>query len=315
MPGLRSALAVGTRVSVRVPATSANLGPGYDALGLALAWYDDVSVEVTGAGLAFDISGEGADTAPRDESHLIIRTLMSTLAELGAGARGLRLTSTNRIPHGRGLGSSAAAICAGVLLAQGLASRAGRHMPASWTLATAARIEGHPDNVAPCLLGGLTVAWTRTGPAALGTATAIPLTPVAELCPVAFVPPFASSTHEARRLLPERVTHVDAAFNAARAALLVAALTARPDVLWDATEDRLHQAYRAPAMPESAELVARLRDAGLPAVVSGAGPTVLVLSTSEAMVELARTMAPDRWQVAAVGVDPGGATLLGRAGG
>ena len=309
MPGPGSTLAVGARASVRVPATSANLGPGYDALGLALAWYDDVSVEVTEAGLTFDICGDGADTAPRDESHLIIRTLLTTLDELGVRARGFRLSSTNRIPHGRGLGSSAAAICAGVLLGRELLSSVGIEVPATWALATAARIEGHPDNVAPCLLGGLTVAWTWTGPGLVDTATAVTLTPLAELRPVLFVPPHQSSTHSARQLLPQYVTHVDAAFNAARAALLVTGLTARPDVLLDATEDRLHQPYRASAVPESAELMARLRAAGLPAVISGAGPTVLVLATSPSAAELAASLAPAGWRVAQVDVDRRGATL------
>lgn len=309
MPGVGSGLALGFRATVRVPATCANLGPGFDALGLALAWYDDVSVEVTDAGLAFDITGEGADTAPRDGSHLIISTLLSALDEIGVRPRGFRLSGTNRIPHGRGLGSSAAAICAGVLLAQELASSVGIQMPGRWPLATAARIEGHPDNVAPCLLGGLTVAWTWTGPDVVDTATAVALNPVPELRPVLFVPPDQSSTHAARRLLPRQVTHADAAFNAARAALLVAALTSRPDVLLDATEDRLHQSYRAPAMPESAELVTRLRAAGLPAVISGAGPTVLVLATSDSAIELASSMAPPRWRVAQIEVDRAGATV------
>jgi homoserine kinase len=307
MPGSAMELPVGIRASVRVPATSANLGPGFDALGLALAWYDDVSVEVTQAGLTFDITGEGAGTAPQDETHLIVRTLLAALAELDVRAPGLHLRSTNRIPHGRGLGSSAAAICAGVLLAQELASAAGIEVPPRWTLATAAGIEGHPDNVAPCLLGGLTVAWT--GPQPDAAASAVALDPVAELRPVLFVPPYESSTHAARQLLPQQVTHIDAAFNAARAALLVAGLTARPDVLLDATEDRLHQVYRAPVMPESAALVSRLRAAGLPAVISGAGPTVLVLATSESAVGLAVDMAPMGWQVAQVDVDQAGATV------
>ena len=303
-------LPVGLRARVRVPATCANLGPGYDALGLALAWYDDVGIEVVETGLAFDIGGEGADTAPRDESHLIIRTLLSTLDELGTSAPGLRLSSTNRIPHGRGLGSSAAAICAGVLLARALAARVGLLKPDSWTLATAAGIEGHPDNVAPCLLGGLTVAWTSDDPGGGPIAHGVSLTPVTELRPVVFVPPFASSTHEARRLLPRHVSHADAAFNAGRAALLVAGLTACPDLLVAATEDRLHQPYRAPAMPHSAELMARLRAAELPAVVSGAGPAVLVLAASAAAADLAATMAPPGWTVARIAVDPAGATVF-----
>jgi homoserine kinase len=304
-------VAVGTRASVRVPATSANLGPGYDALGLALAWYDDVSVEVIATGLTFDISGEGVDTAPRDDAHLIVSTVRTALDELGGHAPGLALTSTNRIPHGRGLGSSAAAICAGVLLAQALAGRSAP-IPAAatgWALECAARIEGHPDNVAPCLLGGLTVAWTTSDPDGTAAARAVALSPVPQLNPVVLVPPFASSTAYARGLLPAQVPHADAAFNSARAALLVAGLTARPDVLFAATEDRLHQPYRAPAMPAAAELVTRLRGEGLAAVISGAGPTVLVLSTTEDSAARAVALTPPGWYGAQVPVDRVGATL------
>jgi homoserine kinase len=305
-------LAPGTSSSVRVPATSANLGPGYDALGLGLAWYDDVRIEVTAAGLTFDVHGEGADTATCDESHLIIRAFRTALVELGGEARGLHLASTNRIPHGRGLGSSAAAICAGVLLARDLIAQATGRAPdgvadAGAVLALASRIEGHPDNVAACLLGGLTIAWTDTGLDCPSVAHAVALAPIAELRAVVFVPPFQSSTAQARRLLPAQVPHGDAAFTGARAALLVAGLTTRPDVLLAATEDRLHQPYRVPAMPASAELVGRLRTAGLPAVISGAGPTVLTFATSDSTAAAALEMAPSGWLATVVDVDRRGA--------
>jgi homoserine kinase len=263
-------------VRVTVPATSANLGPGFDALGLALGLHDEVEVRVTGAGLDIDVAGEGAgDIAGAGERHLIVRAVRAALDDLGVGQpAGLALRCVNRIPHGRGLGSSAAAIVAGVLAARALAG-AGRDRPAE--LALANQIEGHPDNVAPCLYGGLTIAWLTAG-----RAEAVRLEVLPGVRPVAFIAPEPVSTEVARGLLPASVPHADAARNAGRAALLVAALTSRPDALFDATEDRLHQDYRAPAMPATHELVRGLRAAGVPAVVSGAGPSVLALLPGDA---------------------------------
>lgn len=272
---------------VRVPATSANLGPGFDALGLALSLHDEVEARVSAGGLSIDVSGEGAaEVGAAGERHLVIRAMRAAFDDLGVGQpAGLALRCVNRIPHGRGLGSSAAAIVAGVLAARALA---GASLRAEDALPLASALEGHPDNVAPCLFGGLTIAWLADGtahgvPAAEGgkaaTARVIRLEPLAELRPVAFIAPEPVSTEVARGLLPASVPHGDAARNAGRAALLVAALTARPEALLDATEDLLHQDYRAPAMPATHELVRRLRAAGVPAVVSGAGPSVLAFGT------------------------------------
>ncbi|WP_433463891.1 homoserine kinase [Spirillospora sp. CA-128828] len=267
---------------VRTPATSANLGPGFDSLGLALTLYDDVEVEVTGAGLSIEVDGEGTEVADRGERHLIVKVLRRTFDVLddlaGSGpARpdGIRLRCRNRIPHSRGLGSSSAAIVAAIVAARALHPGGGLLDDAA-ALRLATEIEGHPDNVAPCLAGGLTVAWTTPqGPRSVRLESRI--TQV-----VALVPEQRLATERARGLLPGTVPHGDAAANAGRAALLVAALTGGLDagVLLDATEDRLHQDYRAPAMPESAALVGRLRDAGVPAVISGAGPTVLAFTTA-----------------------------------
>jgi homoserine kinase len=279
----RSALA-------RVPATSANLGPGFDALGLALSLHDDVEIAVTSGGLSFDVSGEGAaEVAAAGEGHLVVRAMRATFDDLAVPQpAGLALRCVNRIPHGRGLGSSAAAIVAGVLAARALA---GIERDLDAELVMANKLEGHPDNVAPCLYGGLTIAWladtrvadTRVAaggaPHDAAVARAIRLEPLAEVRPVAFIAPEPVSTGVARGLLPARVPHADAARNAGRAALLIAALTVRPEALLDATEDRLHQDYRAPAMPATHDLVGRLRTAGLPAVVSGAGPSVLAFLT------------------------------------
>jgi homoserine kinase len=261
-------------VLVRVPATSANLGPGFDTLGLALALHDEVEVRVTGDKLDIEVTGEGAaGLAGAGEKHLIVRALRVAFDDLDLPQpAGLLLRCANRIPHGRGLGSSAAAIVAGLLAARALA---GAPVSPAEVLPLASMLEGHPDNVAPCLYGGLTIAWTTTGPGGLPRAQAVRLDPRPEISLVAFVAPAPVSTKVARGLLPATVPHADAAANAGRAALLVAALTARPDALLDGTEDRLHQDYRASAMPHTHELVARLRAAGVPAVVSGAGPSVL----------------------------------------
>jgi homoserine kinase len=262
-------------VRVRVPATSANLGPGFDALGLALSLHDEVEARVAPSGLHIDVSGEGApDVTDAEEAHLVVRAMRAAFDELGTGQPpGLALRCVNRIPHGRGLGSSAAAIVAGVLAARALAGADGGPDDA---LPLANALEGHPDNVAPCLYGALTIAWLSGG-----AARAVRLEPATGITPVAVIAPAPVATDVARGLLPARVPHADAARNAGRAALLVAALTARPDTLLDATEDLLHQNYRAPAMPATSDLVGRLRAAGVPAVVSGAGPSVLAFLASD----------------------------------
>lgn len=299
-------IGIGTAASVRVPATSANLGPGFDCLALALAWYDDVSVQVTGGGLAFEVSGEGADAIPLDESHLVLRSLRAALDGMGVSLPGLLLRSVNRIPHGRGLGSSAAAICAGVMLARALVSAddSRNALDDDDALALASEIEGHPDNVAACLLGGATLAWTD---ADTRRARAVRLPLAAGLLAAVFIPDFQSSTTVARALLPTAVSHADAAANAARSALLVAALTGRQDLLLTATEDRLHQPYRAPSMPESASLLGRLRAAGVAATISGAGPTVLGLATAQAELDLALSLAPGGWNCMQLAVADKGA--------
>jgi homoserine kinase len=264
-------------VAVRAPATSANLGPGFDALGLALTLYDDVRARVTGGtGVGVAIAGEGAGELPTDERHLVVRAMRATFEALGEPLPGLELQCRNGIPQARGLGSSSAAIVAGILLARGLVAGARDRFDDAAVLRLAAGLEGHPDNVAPCLLGGLTVAWTEES-----GARAVRLEPSARIRPFAFVPAERGLTEEARAALPATVPHGDAAFNAARSALLVHALVGAPEHLLVATEDRLHQPYRAAGLPGTAALVRRLRADGIAAVVSGAGPTVLALAVGE----------------------------------
>jgi homoserine kinase len=260
-------------VRVRAPATSANLGPGFDALGLALALHDDVSARVTDGGFRVDVTGQGAGELPADEEHLVVRAMLATFDELGGRPPGLAVECVNRIPQARGLGSSSAAIVAGVLLARALVDGGGAALDDTGALRVAARLEGHPDNVAACLLGGFTIAWTEPG-----GALAVSLAPASVVHPTVFVPGERGLTAQARAALPRAVPHADAALTAGRAALLVHALTDRPDLLFPATEERLHQDYRAAGAPATAALVGELRAAGVAAVVSGAGPTVLALT-------------------------------------
>jgi homoserine kinase len=268
-PAAQQVLSPGTSVMVEVPATSANLGPGFDCFGLALDWREKVRLAVIEHGYQIEVSGEGAGELPRDESHLIVRSVLVGLADLGVGAPGLWLGCRNTIPHGRGLGSSSAAIVAGLVAAAGLAQV---QVTQDWVLGHANAIEGHPDNVAAAIYGGFVLAYQgRAGvrvaqghtDASIGAALFIPETSVA--------------TKAARGLLPGTVPHVDAAANSGRAALLVHALASEPDLLYDATCDWLHQGYRETAMPRSYELLKSLRGQGFAAVISGAGPSVLVL--------------------------------------
>lgn len=283
-------------VRVRAPATSANLGPGFDALGLALALHDEVEARLTGEGLSIAVSGEGADTAGLGERHLVVRAMRAAFGALGEQPPGISLRCANAIPQGRGFGSSAAAICAGLLAARCLAPEGPARLPDDELFRLAVDLEGHPDNVAACLAGGLVVAWRPVaGSAAAGGVRLLRLGVIGTLSAVVCVPPFSLATQEARQVLPSVVPHAEAAANAARAALLVAALTGAPgglagapggvagaqSVLFEATEDFLHQPYRATVMPETADLLGRLRKAGLASVVSGAGPGVLVLTVAD----------------------------------
>lgn len=352
---------LGLPVTVRTPATSANLGPGFDSLGLALALYDEVEVVATGdGGVDVIIEGEGAGAVPGDERHLVVRALRAGLEHAGAGRPGLRLRCRNAIPHGRGLGSSASAVVAGLVAARGLlADPAPLDDGALLRLATA--FEGHPDNAAAALLGGFTVSWTESTPGLLdadagdpdagvagdavgdvagdaagdaagdraGTvgnaveagepaaarAVTVPVHP--DVWVVACVPGCELPTSLARRMLPVEVPHRDAAFNAGRAALLVEALSRRPELLPAATADRLHQGQRASAMPDSARLVRALRAAGVAAVVSGAGPTVLVLGaggaarrTVDGVLAESEGAGVPGWRALSLAIDTVGATVI-----
>lgn len=283
-------------VTVEVPASSANLGPGFDALGLALDLHDTITAEVIGAGLEIEVSGQGQDGVPLDETHLVVQAMHATFDLIGGRPSGLRLICTNAIPHGRGLGSSAAAIVAGIIAARALVEGGRELLDDAAAYQLAVDLEGHPDNVAAALFGGLTIAWTDGAAAEVERLqTGVEVT--------VFVPPAAVSTERARGLLPETVPHADAARNAGRSALLIAALTVAPHRLIFATQDWLHQSYRSEAMPESYKLLQQLRVEGIPTIISGAGPTVL--SFARGIVD----RAPEGWTVHELTVDQAGARV------
>ncbi|WP_442860736.1 homoserine kinase [Arthrobacter sp. zg-Y750] len=303
----------GQDISVRVPATSANLGPGFDSLGLALDLHDTVRVRtVEEEGILVEVAGEGAGNVPLDSSHLVVRALLSTLAAAGYTAPGLHLSAANAIPHGRGLGSSASAIVSGVLAANTLLPAEAR-LDAAGLLHACSALEGHPDNVAPALAGDLAISWETGGRFRSARASVHP-----DVVPVAAIPATELSTASARGLLPASVPHRTAAANSGRAALLVHALTHDPSLLLEGTRDELHQSFRAPAMLPSAELMASLRAAGFAAVISGAGPTVLCLAAGVAEAREAEGLitehllaagSREKWRVLSLGVQRDGARV------
>ena len=303
---------VGKTVKVRVPATSANLGPGFDTLGLALGFYDELEVTVTrDAGARVEVIGEGsADSAApvtTDSTNLVVQSIAHAFKFAGVELPGLSLIAHNQIPHSRGMGSSSAAIVSGLMAAKGLLE--GHYdFDEDTLLRLATELEGHPDNVAPALFGGLTIAWTEDdGPRCKK------LLVHRGVSPLVLVPSFTMSTKLARSLQPDNVPHEDAIFNVSRSSLLVAALTQSPELLFEATEDKLHQDYRAEAMPQTSTLIKVLRDQGFAAVVSGAGPSILVLCSDPAQRAEASALVASHeetpWTSLALAVDFAGAQI------
>lgn len=263
------------KIKVSVPASSANLGPGYDSLALALELRDFVTAKANNSGeVKVEISGFGSSSLPTDQNHLIAQTILQTAKKFNLEINGFDLKCENNIPQGRGLGSSAAAVVCGLLLARELSET---DLSDDLLLQEATLIEGHPDNVAACLMGGLTISW-QPNHNEINT-RAINVNPA--FIPIVGIPEYEVSTKMARELIPAQVPHVDAVFNSARTALLVAALVADPTSIFDATADRLHQDYRRSAFPESMTLVEALREKGIAACISGAGPTVLAFATKD----------------------------------
>lgn len=299
----------GRSVVVKVPATTANLGPGFDTLGLALSLYDELTVTVREEpGVFVEVIGVGAGVVPTDESNLVVTAIAHTFAAYDIDMPGLNLVARNSIPHGRGMGSSGAAIVSGIMAAKGLLEGI-VEIDSRALLVLATQMEGHPDNVAPALFGGLTIAWmTPEGPEHKK------LIVHRGVSPLVFVPETTMSTALARSLQPASVPHEDAIFNVSRSALLIAALIQSPELLLAATEDKLHQSYRASAMPETDALIQLLRANGLAAVVSGAGPSLLVLCSDPAQrlvaAELVAQNSATPWQPLMLAVDFKGATVV-----
>lgn len=301
---------IGRTVQVKVPATTANLGPGFDTLGLALSLYDELEVTARAEpGVRVTVEGVGAGEVPTDESHLVVRSIAHAFERSGRPLPGLDLVARNSIPHGRGLGSSGAAIVAGIMAAKGLLEGI-VPFDGDRLLQLATELEGHPDNVAPAIFGGLTIAWvTPEGPRHKKLIVHRGVSPF-----VAVPREQVMSTALARSLQPESVPHEDAIFNVSRSALLIAALIQSPELLHAATEDKLHQSYRASAMPETDELIRVLRAQGLAAVVSGAGPSILVLGSDPSQRLLAADLiarhARTEWDCLLLAVDFKGATVV-----
>jgi len=285
-------------VVVRVPATIANLGSGFDAIGLALSWHNEVRIERASEGISISATGPGAESLARDETNLVARALRSVIGE----DMPLGINQLIAIPNGRGFGSSAAAVVSGLVAGRALG---GTNDTDEQLLAKAISFEGHADNVAPCLLGGITVSTA---------ASTIRIEPPASIRPLVCIAPHAMPTDVARAALPNEVPRSHAVANLGRASLLVAALSqGRSDVLMDATEDLLHQPPRFELMPASGALVRALRDAGVPAFLAGAGPSVGALVDAGGAGDAekaARALAPEGWEVRLESIDPQGARTV-----
>lgn len=289
-------------VEISVPATSANLGPGYDCVGMALSLRDRITVRATTGATEVRVTGEGAGTLPTNDDHLVVRAIRIGLDFAGAPQAGLQLTCRNQIPHGRGLGSSAAAVVGGLMAARAMVD-CEEVFGLVHVLQLATEIEGHPDNAAPAIFGGVRLAWHD------GAATqSIGLPCDTEtLKATVVIPDFQLATKKARGVLPNSIAHADAAFNVARAMMFTHALT-HPELLLTATEDRLHQPYRRGVLDASMQVVDQLRARGYPAVISGAGPSVLVFGTIDELTTSA--LRAQRWRVWQLDIDTDGAKVL-----
>ena len=293
------------RAAVRVPATSANLGPGFDVLGLSLKYFDELSVEVSDGPDQVNVIGEGETELPTDDKHLVIRSMRAAFDFAGLKVPGLKLTCKNQIPHARGMGSSSAAIVGGIALARELMGA--ERLSIADFINLAGRLEGHPDNIAPCILGGMTIAWIDNE-----GHHAVKLDVHPDIVPVVSIPDFKVPTETARGLLPLRIAHDDAVFNLSRSSLMVYAMTKDPNLLFTATEDRMHQRQRADVMPQTLRAITELRSVGLPAVISGAGPTVLTLAAAGSASQVSEVLqrAGLGFKNITLGVEPDGVQAL-----
>lgn len=289
-------------VRVIVPASSANIGPGFDTMGLALEIHDEITAMITDdQGLRIDVEGEGAGEVPTDERHLVVQAMNVGFAAMGKTPSGFVIKCRNAIPHGRGLGSSAAAIIGGLAVARELVVGGTQLLPDPELLNVALSMEGHPDNLSASLFGGFTVSWLES-PSKAGSVS-IDLHP--DVLPIVAVPPHALATTMARGILPDKVLRTQAIHNVARAGLLVHAVSSNPAFLFPATADALHQGARASIYPETTELIALLRAQKVAAVASGAGPAVLMLinKSEPRQLDVLAGLLPTNWTSVAVAVD------------
>lgn len=298
-------------MQVQVPASSANLGPGFDCLGLALTMYDRYIAQVLDEpGVDIDVTGEGADDVPRNDKNLVIKAMYKGFEFLGGKPRGIALRQLNVIPHGRGLGSSASAIVGGLSLARALVLGGNERMSDEDMLVISNQMEGHPDNVAAAIYGNANIAWQDLQHGHM-VAQSVNINVDARISALAFIPATAVATSKARKMLPETLPHADAVRNSSNAALLVHALQHRPDLLHTATADFLHQSYRQDAMPHSFALLTKLRNAGVAAFISGAGPTVLVLHVGgPTEADEIRRAAGEKFTSTELGIARSGTTLI-----
>jgi homoserine kinase len=298
-------------MQVQVPASSANLGPGFDAFGLALAMHDRYVAQVLDDSiLDIDVTGEGADEVPLTDKNLLVKAMHKGFDFLGGRPKGLAIRALNVNPHGRGLGSSASAIIGGLVLARALVLNGEDHMNDIQLLSLATDMEGHPDNVSASLFGGATISWFEVEKHK-SSAHCIHLNVDPRIQSMAYIPAKSLATSKARKMLPDSIPFADAVRNTTNAALMSHALTTRPDLLLTATEDFLHQSYRAEAMPDSFALVQKLRAAGIAAFISGAGPTVLALHTADQReVEELKMAAGKGFVATPLEIASRGATLL-----
>ena len=259
------------QVVVKVPATTANLGPGFDCLGMALNLYNEISMSLAPS-TTIEVEGQGADAISKDENNIVWQAARRVFEELGQPMPAIAIKLVNQIPTSRGLGSSAAAIVGGLVAANKLA---GNQLSQEKLLALATELEGHPDNVAPALLGGIVISVVDEGKVHY-----LKIDPPEELGTVVAIPDFELSTRAAREVLPRQVSLQDAIFNLSRAALMVGALCQkRLDLLEVAAQDVLHQPQRATLVPGLVQVIETANKAGaLSVMLSGAGPTVIALT-------------------------------------
>jgi len=287
---------------VVVPASSANLGPGFDSIGLALAVHDELIAMVTSdVGIKVDVEGEGFGEVPLDETNLVVRAMNRGFEEMSATPAGFILKCRNAIPHGRGLGSSASAVIGGLAMSRALVEGGDKLLSDQHLLNIALEFENHPDNLSAALYGGFNVAWLHNE----DTAGAVQPQVHPDVVPVVLIPPHELATTKARGILPQQVDRSAACHNLSRTGLLVYAISHDPKFLLEATSDRLHQDARADIYPETSAIISRLRGRNIAAMASGAGPAVLVLVDRNHAQELeaALTAVPREWTRIAVPID------------